>query len=148
MGRAEIITVALGRSHWLQPTVGAGVAVGPAAVRLVGEGGLELGGDDGSMGWEGTQSGATRAELKLPVTPGLHTYSGLGGQSVFSTFSLFHQRLLPNHVNAQPPNLPPFLQGVRFPGHTLPNHASLIQSRTINLKWCPGHSGQFHLLSL
>ena len=49
MGRAEIITVALGRSHWLQPTVGAGVAVGPAAVRLVGEGGLELGGDDGRV---------------------------------------------------------------------------------------------------
>ena len=49
MGRAEIIAVALGRSHWLQPAVAAGVAVGPAAVRLVGEGGLELGGDDGRV---------------------------------------------------------------------------------------------------
>lgn len=49
MGPAEIITVAFGRSHWLQPAVGAGVAAGPAAVRVVGEGGLELGGDDGRV---------------------------------------------------------------------------------------------------
>ena len=29
----------------------------------------------------GLKSGVTRAELKLPATPGLRTHSGLGGQS-------------------------------------------------------------------